>query len=561
MTRQIILYQIRLFLYVFFLIFSLSLFAQHNTTLDSLTNSYKREQQDTNKIKTLLRIGDVYEYSNPDSALLYYNKALQLAQKINSENLLGKSHYYIGIINQAQSKFDKAIAHYFKALNLFEKTGDKSGISIVYNYLGIIYNLNNEKVKAKSYFEKSLEISKELNDKGGESCAYGNLGILIQKEGDYRKATEYYEKVLNINLELNDLLNIGIAYSSLSITNNYLGNYEKALEYAKKSIDIAKKMNNTSSILTNNITIISIYMALSKKENSTQQQQIKYLNKAEEYAIQTMKIAKKNKQIRKERDIAFLLKDIYAQLGNYEKALESSNFYTIIKDSIFTINKTKAFSELEVKYETQKKELEINNLLNKRKNDRNIVISLIVIVFLLLAFAFVVYMQKRKLKKSYSQIVEENIKALDWKKQLDKLSKNNNIEVKPKLDIKYSESGLSENKKTDIYNAIINAMEVQKLFLNPNFKSKDLAEYLNISQMYISQVLNEKFDLSFTNLVNRYRVEEAKKLFLDPKNNNITIDGISQNAGFNSVKTFNRVFKNLSGVTPSYFRETASEKQ
>ena len=554
--------KLRIFIIILlFVLNNLSSFAQNNTRLDSLLNSFKQEQQDTNKIRTLLRIGDVYEYTKPDSALTYYNKALNIAEKIKSEDNIALCSYYIGIIYQSKSEYDKAMEYYVRAVKLYEQINNKRGMAFAYNTMGIVNTINNNKVKAKEYFTNALDICIEINDKFGMANAYGNIGTIYEETGNFNKAKEYNIKVLEIYKELNDKLRIGYTYNNLGVIEKNQSNYSRAIEYHTKSLKIAEGNGDTSGIVTNYINIASLYYIIAEEDSISNAEKERNLKETVNYGLLAYNIAKRLNYKLEVKDLSLILKNTYYDIGDYEKSIEFSNIYIATKDSIFNIDKAKALTEMEVKYKSEKNKLRIENLEKEKQNNRNIFFFLISILLLLLIIGAIILIQKSRLKKAYNKIVEENIKAIDWKKQLDKLSKNKNNEVKPKLDIKYSESGLSENKKTDIYNAIVNAMEVQKLFLNPNFKSKDIAEYLKISQTYISQVLNERFNLSFTNLINKYRVEEAKKMFLDKKNNNLTIDGISQNAGFNSVKTFNRVFKKLSGVTPSYFRESASERQ
>jgi len=60
---------------------------------------------------------------------------------------------------------------------------------------------------------------------------------------------------------------------------------------------------------------------------------------------------------------------------------------------------------------------------------------------------------------------------------------------------------------------------------------------------------------SFYDVINSYRVEEAKRLLLDEKNRNYTILSVGFEAGFNSKTTFNPVFKKFTGVTPTEYRD------
>ena len=71
----------------------------------------------------------------------------------------------------------------------------------------------------------------------------------------------------------------------------------------------------------------------------------------------------------------------------------------------------------------------------------------------------------------------------------------------------------------------------------------------------VSQAINEGLKRNFYDLINGYRVEEAKQLLVDSKNMNFTILSIGFEAGFNSKTTFNTVFKKFTGSTPTEYRE------
>jgi AraC-like DNA-binding protein len=70
--------------------------------------------------------------------------------------------------------------------------------------------------------------------------------------------------------------------------------------------------------------------------------------------------------------------------------------------------------------------------------------------------------------------------------------------------------------------------------------------------------LNEKHKKNLYTFVNEYRVKEVIERFSDPKYNNYTILAIAFDAGFNSKTTFNSIFKNHTGLTPSEFRDKSN---
>ena len=118
---------------------------------------------------------------------------------------------------------------------------------------------------------------------------------------------------------------------------------------------------------------------------------------------------------------------------------------------------------------------------------------------------------------------------------------------------------LQPQKIDDIVSNIINLMEKQKLYGETELTLKQLSDKLQLPSYQVSQAINEGMKKSFYDLVNGYRVEEAKRLLLDPKNENYTILSVGFDAGFNSKTTFNTVFKKFTGFTPSEFREKQKE--
>jgi AraC-like DNA-binding protein len=120
---------------------------------------------------------------------------------------------------------------------------------------------------------------------------------------------------------------------------------------------------------------------------------------------------------------------------------------------------------------------------------------------------------------------------------------------------KYSNSGLTPDEISAIRSCLQKHMSEQKPYLNPELTINDLAASVKCNRHHLSQVLNESFQRSFYDYVNQYRVDEAKQLLLDPANEGHKIASIAYDSGFNSLSTFNDVFKKIAGVTPSQFKK------
>lgn len=124
-----------------------------------------------------------------------------------------------------------------------------------------------------------------------------------------------------------------------------------------------------------------------------------------------------------------------------------------------------------------------------------------------------------------------------------------------KTPTKYAGSRLSDSEAKQYAGKLTDYMKSAKPYLNPDLSLPLLATELNISSHYLSQVINEQFNLNFFDFVNGYRVEAFKEKITDPEFRNFSLLGIAFECGFNSKSAFNRIFKQVSGITPSQFKK------
>jgi len=111
-------------------------------------------------------------------------------------------------------------------------------------------------------------------------------------------------------------------------------------------------------------------------------------------------------------------------------------------------------------------------------------------------------------------------------------------------------SDLNAGEK-DLAEKIVALMELDKLYHEQNFSRSDLARELDCSEAVLSKVLNTAFDRTFPKFVNEYRVDDAKRMLESPE---IAINTVAFEVGFNSLPSFNRVFKEITGQSPSEYR-------
>ena len=121
---------------------------------------------------------------------------------------------------------------------------------------------------------------------------------------------------------------------------------------------------------------------------------------------------------------------------------------------------------------------------------------------------------------------------------------------------KYTKSSLTESRKQEILSKISKEFENRKYYSENLASLSDLAKITGESPHHVSQVINEKLNLGFFDLLAKYRIDEAKRILQDKKTGNLTIEEISEMVGYNSKTAFNNSFKKLTGKTPSEFRRS-----
>ena len=143
----------------------------------------------------------------------------------------------------------------------------------------------------------------------------------------------------------------------------------------------------------------------------------------------------------------------------------------------------------------------------------------------------------------------------------EKIHESEEIEKVSSNRIKNQKQKMSDTRIEEIVIRITSLMEKNKLFSETELTLQDLSDKLQYPSHQVSLAINEGMNKNFYDLVNGYRVEEAKRKLRDPRNENYTILSVGFDAGFNSKTTFNTVFKKFTGLTPTDFREREKARE
>lgn len=123
---------------------------------------------------------------------------------------------------------------------------------------------------------------------------------------------------------------------------------------------------------------------------------------------------------------------------------------------------------------------------------------------------------------------------------------------------KYENSNLNEVQKKQFLKKIIQHVELNKPYLEPELTLSQLSNQIKVPSHYVSQVINEVLECNFIEFINKYRIEDYKDKLTNKKYDHFTIIAIAYDVGFNSKSAFYSAFKKHVGATPSSFRKALS---
>ncbi|GAB5400483.1 MAG: hypothetical protein Aureis2KO_20680 [Aureisphaera sp.] len=118
---------------------------------------------------------------------------------------------------------------------------------------------------------------------------------------------------------------------------------------------------------------------------------------------------------------------------------------------------------------------------------------------------------------------------------------------------KYTKSGLTPSYSLELKIELLKLMEEEKIYRQNNMSLAIIADRLGTTRHNASQVINEHFGLNFFELINKYRIDEAKEILKNDRNKNLNIIDVAYEVGFNNKVTFNKSFRKQLSVTPSQY--------
>ncbi len=437
-------------------------------------------------------IGDKhFKMGNYDSAMIYYKKSLKMSEEVNLQSISNISLKGITKVYLLWNEFDKALETLEKLSGIYQNTSDTIGISFTLNEKAGINKLTGQTQKAIDCYRELLKLNEETGNTAVLAKTHQNLGDIYHHDSIYNKSLEYYQKSLKLYEKRGDLNSA--ALSLFSIANIYYGlkNYGIAIENLNKSFKLAK-MRNLENLIS---------------------------------------------------DIYLKYSEIYDEKGDKEIALGYYKLYSNTRNIIFNKEKNQALANQYAKYETEKKNQEINILrkdneiheLNIKQKSYQLYLSIAIggLVLILVVIIYGRYRakqkanilltgQKEQLKKFNAQLIAKNELITHQKQEIEKrveeketMLRELHHRVKNNLQVIYSMLSLQADKLQDkdaiaaieanIHRVWAMALVHHKLYLDENLTQINMLQYINelvssILETNTKQQANLKYDIQNINL-------------------------------------------------------------
>lgn len=535
-----------------------------------------------------------------DEAILLYTVAINrffndMSDTEKKECAL--AHLKAGNIYYAQGSYINAMDVFVKGLKISESCNFHTNIIKLYNNIGNIYWLFQDMEKAAVYYEKGYELCRKHPYFEAEVKILNNLTSTYVYLSNPEKANYYFQKQKQLDITSGPLYELYRHHILLDegLILSLAGNYKDAVRYIKQSVDFARKHR-----------MGPWFECASYEDLHKTYQKLNNSDSAMYYLHLFYTTARENGFTDKLKEALKTLRTRYEEQNDRENAQLYKNEYVALTESIFNFREFSRIKNLHFLYETEKYNKEIDTLIAQQlikeqeiRTQRRILTGILISALIISLLLVTVYLQKRKLSQSYKNLFRINTGIV----ASERYNKNLRIQYEEKLRMresqieelqkktphsqpypaettipdtsipgyeeddsgkspKYTASNLNENQKTALSEAISQVMENTFEFCESDFSLDKLAMLVNSNRNYVSQIINETYQMNFNGFINKYRIREARNRLTDIEQyGNYTIQTISESVGYKSSTTFINVFKKITGITPSLYQRMVREQK
>jgi signal transduction histidine kinase len=420
--------------------------ASPKSEIDSLENLLSKSTH-SEKLDLALSLSKAYWSISPAKGLNMALCAKELAKQSGEDKKRAKAFLYGGVNLWAMGEYDKAINYYDSCYRIAERINDEKLSAFAINNMGMIFQETGDSVKAMANFKRALVIVSGFGDKVESAKIIDNIGKLNAGSQKFDEALKSFEKAIDLikntaekKLLLWVLNDIGEVYAQMKQADKAIRYFEQGLKVANEIDDKAGK-----SMIYNNIGLAN----LDRKEFANAQVSF----------YTALDLARESKARELQKKILKNLSDLYSQKGDYKQALDYFQVLKKINDSICDESKTKHILNLQIRYETEAKQTEIELLRKDVERTRlkidkqNSVRNYLILSLLIALVAGIVVFGQLQLKKKANRLLEEKNKIIEKQKvdlsdMMENLKANNQTLEDQQKQIQHHVEALKEANRT-----------------------------------------------------------------------------------------------------------------
>jgi signal transduction histidine kinase len=371
--------------------------------------------------------------ANPDSATLLANEAIRLSEAINFNKGLGDGYLRLGLIAKDHGNFSAAFSYYHRSLYYRKKLGNEDLVARVFNNLGVAFTQTSQYDSAIHYCLSACRIAEKLDNQEDIGKYTMNLGIAYMKNEDYKEAEKCFSRAQQVHASLGDSIQLMRVIINLSSLYNYTRNYPALIRAAGRSLELAIQLGDeeNKNIALGNLglgyletgqadtAIILFRQSLAGKlergENRRAAIDLSNLgiaysrvgqpDSAVRYLEQSLVLSEEMKENELSGTNCQNLAGIYHSLGHYKTAYQYRVKFEMYKDSVFSQSKAEAITEMQTRYETEKKEQQIQ-LQNTQLSRQRILRNALIAVAALIVLVGLLYVSRLRLKQKQKTLAE-----------------------------------------------------------------------------------------------------------------------------------------------------------
>lgn len=339
----------------------------------------------------------ILQKGNLDESKVLYLKSLQIREQIKDSLGMAKSYNALGFIHQRKYETDSAISYFLKALPIFQKEKAELNAAAVLNNLGVIYQNLPDYQKAKQAYEEAIAIRERLEDFRSVIGSYNNLGTVYKYLGEFDQAETYFRKAIAKSVELKDPMNQAISYRIYAMFLLEKGDLDNLEEIARKGLEVARQVNTQYEVAT-------LETALGSALNAK--------GKFREAKPLLISAAKNFQEQGSEEDVLFPyfeLISVYASLGQGDSSRYYSNLYQQTLRSKVEKESKEVVAELETKYQTELKDLQIAEQQLQIRNKNLLIFGSLGLALILAVVGYLLFNQQKLKNRQLQQ--ESELKA------------------------------------------------------------------------------------------------------------------------------------------------------